>query len=191
MTITLVGVGALGSHVALFLRNEKAGLKVVDFDRVDAHNTQAQFHTKLGMSKNKALALQQGFQGLFGQRIEAVPHRLMLENAKEVLQGSKLVIDCTDNIAARQIISSFVGRLGIPCLHGALSAAGDFAQVVWDEHFQPDEESKEAGATCVDGEHLPFFALAASYLALEAQSFLRTGKKRSFQVSPAGVIRVA
>jgi molybdopterin/thiamine biosynthesis adenylyltransferase len=189
--ITIIGVGALGSHVALFLRNEKAGLKVVDFDRVESKNTQAQFHTKLGQSKNKALALQQGFQGLFGQRIEAVPHRLMLENAKEVLTGSKLVLDCTDNKAARQIISSFIGRMGLPCLHGALSAAGDFGQVIWDEHFKADAEDAGAGATCIDGEHLPFFALVASKLAIEAQLFLRTGKKRSWQVSPSGVIQVA
>jgi molybdopterin/thiamine biosynthesis adenylyltransferase len=189
--ITIVGVGALGSHVALFLRNEKAGLKVIDFDRVETKNTQSQFHSVMSNGKNKAQALQQAFQGLFGVKVAAVPHKLKQDNAREIFGNSKLVIDCTDNIEARKVISASCNVLLIPLLHGALSASGDFARVVWREHFKPDAESGDVQATCVDGEHLPFHGLAASLIAVEAQRFLKTGKKASWQLTPSGIVRLA
>lgn len=189
--ITIVGAGALGSHVALFLRNLQQPLKIVDFDRVEKKNTLAQLHTKMGVGKNKAQALTQALQGMFGVKADSVPHRLVRDNAGAILGGSELVLDCTDNLEARILIREACSGRRLPCLHGALSAAGDFAQVIWDEHFRPDSEGAEGEATCVDGEHLPFFAGAAAILAQEAQQYLKTGKKRSFQLTPGGVIRVA
>ena len=101
------------------------------------------------------------------------------------------MLDCTDNIAARKLIKDYASEYAIPTLHGALSADGTFARVMWSEHFEADAEGEDGEATCIDGEHLPFFAAAASYLSIEAQRFLATGKKQSFQLSPAGVSRLA
>lgn len=189
--ITIIGVGALGSHVALLLRNEKEPMKVVDFDRVEQKNTQAQFHTKMSLGRNKAEALSQALHGMFGVRVGSVPHKLTTDNATAILGGSKLLLDCTDNISTRLLISTACRKFNVPCLHGCLSAAGDFARIVWEEHFMPDAEGEEAQATCIDGEHLPFFAAAAAFMAVEAQQFLKGGRKRSFQLTPAGVIRLA
>lgn len=189
--ITIVGVGALGSHVGLLLRNEKTGLKVVDFDRVEQKNTQAQFHSKMSLGKNKAQAFAQALLGIFGVVVATVPHKLEDSNARQVLGASRLALDCTDNIAARKVITHTCKLCNVPCLHGALSATGDFARIVWDEHFVPDAEGENAQATCVDGEHLPFFGMAGAVMAIEAQHFLKTGKKRSFQLSPAGIVRLA
>lgn len=188
--ITIVGVGALGSHVALFLRNEPEGLKVVDFDKVETKNTQAQFHSTMNLGKNKAVALRQAFQGLFEVKVLACPRKLETANAYTLLSSSALVIDCTDNIAARKLISTSCKNEMIPLLHGCLSAAGDLARIVWEENFVPDAEGDEK-ATCVDGEHLPFFAAAAAFLAVEAQNFLKMGKKRSWQLTPSGILRIA
>jgi molybdopterin/thiamine biosynthesis adenylyltransferase len=163
----------------------------VDFDRVEQKNTQAQFHTKMSLGKNKAQALSQAFLGLFGAQVASVPHKLVRGNAKDVLGASELVLDCTDNIEAREVIILACRLCKVPCLHGALAASGDFARLVWDDHFVPDAEGAEAAATCIDGEHLPFFAAAAAFMAIEAQRFLRTGKKSSYQLTPAGVIRLA
>jgi molybdopterin/thiamine biosynthesis adenylyltransferase len=187
--ITIVGVGALGSHAALFLRNE-VSMRMVDFDRVEAKNTQAQFHTMMSLGKNKADALQKSLLGLFKVESVSSPYRLTELNSENILKGSKLVVDCTDNIQARKVISDACKAKKLPLLHGALAASGDFARVIWEEHFVPDAESGE-GATCEDGEHLPFFAYAAASLAVEVQSFLRTGKKRSWQLTPSGILRLA
>ena len=187
--ITIIGVGALGSHVALLLRNEKPGLFVMDFDHVEQKNILAQFHTKMGLGRNKTVALYQTLQGLFGVKIEISPNKLIPANSL-LLKDTELVIDCTDNMSARATIMEACKRYGTPCVHGALSADGTFARVLWAEDFVPDSEGDVGGATCIDGEHLPFFVLAAAYLALEVQNFLKTGKKRSWQITPTGVTRL-
>lgn len=189
--VIIIGVGALGSHVALLARNWKNPLRIIDFDKIETKNTQSQFHSKMGLGKNKAQALQQALQGLFGVKIDTVPHKLVDDNAENLLKSAALVIDCTDNAAARRVIQKYVRKHGIPCLHGALSADGTFGRVVWDEHFVLDEEGKEGQATCEDGEQLPMFALAAAQITVSAQRFLKDGTRQSFQVMPTGIVRLA
>ena len=187
--IIIVGVGALGSHVLLNARNWDAQFKVLDFDRVEQKNTQAQMHTKMSLRHNKAQAIQKAMQGMFGLKVEAVPHKLTDDNAEKLLAGADLILDCTDNIEARRLIMRISDFWKIPTLHGSLSAAGDFSRVMWTEHFEPDAESGD-GATCEDGEQLPFFALAAAHVAQEAQRFLKDGTKRSLQITPTSVMRL-
>jgi hypothetical protein len=189
--IIIVGAGALGSHVALLLRNEDFGIKVVDFDRVEKKNTMSQFHTKMGLGKNKAKALQQSMAGLFDTQIHAIPYKLTDNNVAPLLTGAELVIDCTDNIEARTLIQNFCKSNNYDCLHGALAASGDFSRVMWTEHFAPDAESQEGEATCEDGEHLPFIMATSSWMAVVAQHFLGTNKKKSYQLTPSGVTRLA
>ena len=186
--LVIVGAGALGSHVLLFCRNIAAQFTVIDFDRVEQKNTLSQFHTKMGMGRNKAVALQQTMQGLFGLKIKAVPHALTTENAQLLLSNADLVLDCVDNLEARQLITATVRELGIPCLHGALSAEGtSFARVMWDEAFAPDAGG-EGEATCENGEELPFIANVAAQLASVTREFLEKGTRRSLHIHPTGMI---
>jgi molybdopterin/thiamine biosynthesis adenylyltransferase len=189
--IVIVGVGALGSHVLLLARNWDAQFKVIDFDRVEQKNTQAQMHTKMSLRHNKAQAIAKAMQGMFGLRIEANPNKLTRANSAQLLgYDADLIIDCTDNIAAREVIQWWHRDTTLPVLHGSLSAAGDFARVMWTEHFTPDAEGAEGEATCEDGEQLPFFTLAAAHIAQEAQRFLKDGSKRSLQITPTSVQRL-
>ena len=193
--IVIVGVGALGSHAALFLRNvhlQKASptevykLVVIDFDRIEQKNTLSQMHAKSNVSKNKAQSFRQVLNFLFGIEIEAIPHRLTQDNARELLGGAALVLDCLDNGASRRIVQSFVRELKVPCVHGALSGDGALGRVVWDDKFAIDDESAAGAATCEDGEHLPFIAMVASQLARSAQEFLKSGRQMSLQVTSRG-----
>lgn len=189
-TVVIVGVGALGSHVALFLRSLAVSLEVIDFDRVEQKNTLAQLHGRAAVGKNKAVALQQLIGGVFGVKLAAVPHALTPENAGTLLAKASLVVDCTDNGAARRAIQAEVRRRDVPCVHGALSADGAFARIVWDEHFVVDDASG-AGATCEDGARLPFFALAAAQLASVVQRFVEAGVRQSFQLTATTLTRLA
>ncbi len=186
--VVLVGAGALGSHLALLIRN-LVDMKVIDHDRVEAKNAMSQLHPLSAAGKNKALALQQTLKFLYGLKIEAIPHKLVANNAAELLQDADLVVDCVDNGETRRLIQVICtkGQLGekIPCLHGALAAGGQFGQVCWIEKFEADDAPPGA-ATCEDGEHLPFIATVSSLLALCVQGFVRKGEKRSFLVFPGG-----
>ena len=188
--LVIVGVGALGSHLVLFARNIPAQFRIVDMDRVERKNVMRQFHTNMAVGKNKADALKQAMHGLFGIKIEAVPHRLTTDNVEQLLGGADLVVDCLDNGASRKIIQTYVRAKGIPCLHGALAPDGGFGRVVWDSSFVIDDETGMGAATCEDGEHLPFITTVSSYMAASVQQFLKDGRKVGFQVHPAGVIAI-
>lgn len=184
-TITIVGVGALGSHVALLLRNE-ANLLVIDYDRIEQKNTSSQFHSKTNVGKLKASALQQTLGFLFGVKIRATTNKLTKDNDQQLLAGADLIIDCLDNGEARRLVQAYARNTETPCLHGALAADGGFGRVVWDEKFEIDDAAA-GGATCEDGQHLPFIAVTSSYIAYTAQQFLLSGKKASLNVFPGGV----
>jgi predicted ThiF/HesA family dinucleotide-utilizing enzyme len=186
--VTIVGVGALGSHVSLFLRNE-ADLKIVDHDRVEQRNVLAQFHGKPSVGKNKVQALQQAMQFMFGLKLAGVPHKLTADNVGELLSGADLIIDCLDNAQARLLVQGFARKNKVPCLHGALAADGTFGRVVWTENFVIDSENVQGAPTCEGGEHLPFIGTVSALLAKAAQEFVTKGKKIGFEVHPGGVTR--
>jgi len=186
--LTIIGAGALGSHLALLLRNIDAKTIVIDFDRVERKNTLSQFHTRMTLGQNKAQALARSLHGLFGRRLNAVPHRLTQDNAEALIGGSALVLDCLDNALSRATVQRTVRDLGAPCIHGGLAADGQFGRAVWDEDFIIDSEPAEAAATCEDGEHLPFIALVAATMAHSAQSFLDAGRRQSFHILPNGAV---
>lgn len=186
--ITIAGAGALGSHLALFIRNE-ADIRIIDDDRVERKNVLAQFHGNSSVGKNKAQAVQASMKFLFGIELEAIPHRITSDNVETLLTGTDLVIDCLDNAVSRQLIQDCVRRNGIPCVHGALAADGAFGQVIWDENFKIDVESNDGQATCEGGEHLPFIGIVSSCLARVVQEFINNDNRMGFQIHPGGVIR--
>lgn len=199
--VVIVGVGALGSHVAMLLRNE-AVLRVVDFDRVESKNTMSQFHGKPSAGKNKTESLKSVMNFLWAIKIDTIPFKLSEDNV-EVLDGADLVIDCVDNGAARRIVQQWCNsrdyvakqwvealREPTPLLHGALAPGGNFGRAIWDKDFIIDDESSEGEPTCEAGEFLPFISVVSSYIALAAQTFLQTGKQVGFQVHPAGATRI-
>ena len=190
--VVIVGLGALGSHAALALRNVTSPLRLVDFDRIEAKNVASQHHLKVSVGKNKAQALAQLLTGFFGrQGIVAIPHRLVRDNAQALLGDARLVLDCTDNQEARNTIQDLTGVLAIPCLHACISPDGSLARIVWSEHFQADPEGEAGGATCEDGANLPFHAIVGAHVAREALTFLVTDTRRSLMLTASSVVRIA
>lgn len=187
--ITIIGVGALGSHVALLLRNVDAKLKLIDFDRVESKNVLSQFHVKASIGKGKVQSLAQTMQGFFGIKVDTVPHKLTKDNVTQLLGKSDLIIDCLDNAASRILVQDFARETKAPCLHGALAPDGAYGRVVWSDKFKIDSEAGAGAATCENGEHLPFIAITSSYLAKAAQAFLADGVQVGYEITPGGSFR--
>src|SRR5271154_1556122 len=188
--ITIVGVGALGSHLVQFIRNEEVDIKIIDFDRVEQKNVMSQFHGKPGVGKLKVEALQQTMDFLFKRNLQVVSHKLVENNIDVLMKDATLVVDCLDNGAARKLVQDYVRAHTLPCLHGALAPGGEFGRSIWDEQFVIDSEVGAGAATCEDGEFLPFIALTAAYMARSVQLFLKDGKKIGFSISPFGVVAI-
>jgi predicted ThiF/HesA family dinucleotide-utilizing enzyme len=188
--LLVVGIGALGSHLVQFIRNEKVDIKVIDFDRVEQKNVMSQFHGKPSVGKNKVEALKQTMDFLFKRQIAVVGNKLVAENIDVLMKGATLVVDCLDNGASRKLVQEYVRKHNLPCLHGALAPGGEFGRSVWDESFVIDSEVGAGAATCEDGEFLPFIALTAAYMARSVQLFLKEKKKIGFAISPVGAVAI-
>jgi len=188
--VVIVGLGALGSHVILSGRNIETDWVGIDFDRIEQKNVLSQFHTRMTLNRNKAQAVQQTMRGLFGlNNFRAIPNRLTKDNVDVLLKNADLVVDCLDNAASRRVIQEYARKNNIPCLHGALAANGAFGRVIWDENFVIDQETGE-GATCEDGEHLPFIMMVSTLISSSIKDFLSAGKRKQFHIFPDGVMKV-
>jgi hypothetical protein len=190
MKVTIVGVGALGSHLVQFLRNEEVTLHVIDFDRVEQRNVASQFHSKTSVGKKKVDALKQSMAFLYGRRVSTIGHMVTKGNVGALLSEADLIIDCLDNGEARRLVQDWVCATGIPCLHGALSPDGSFGRVIWDKNFVIDDEAGIGTATCENGEFLPFIAIVSAYLARAAQIFLQEERMVGYSISPNGAVSV-
>lgn len=188
-TVTIIGVGALGSHLVQFIRNH-AHIEIIDFDRVEAKNVLSQFHPRTSVGKAKVESIKQTMNFLFSKRIDVNPHKLTDLNVDKLIGGADIVADCLDNGASRRVVQEYVRRHNIPCVHGGVAPNGSFGRVIWDEGFVIDDETGMGAATCEAGEHLPFLGLVGCYLARSVQEFLTTGKKMGFSISPTTVVAV-
>jgi molybdopterin-synthase adenylyltransferase len=183
MRIVFCGVGALGSTAAVLCRSLEAELRLVDFDRVESKNLAAQCYVKQSLGKNKAEALKMQLWNFWNVKAEAMPVRVVADNVAQVCAGAGLIVDCFDNRAGREVLSTHARAANLPLLHAALSGDGTFGLVRWDEHFTADAEDQAGQATCEGGEHLPFIGLLAAALARTIQDFATKRIRREAIVS--------
>ena len=125
--VLVVGLGATGGAVADLLARAGVGLTLVDRDYVEITNLQRQTLFALAdLDQPKAEAAR--------ARLAAIDPELPLEvriadlhagNALALARGHALIVDGTDNFAARFVINDAALSLGIPWVYcGAIGASG-------------------------------------------------------------------
>lgn len=129
--VTVVGAGGLGSPVLLYLAAAGVGrITVVDPDQVDLSNLQRQvIHDTHALGRDKVHSAARRMQGL-NPGVSVSPHgsRLTAHNAVELLEGSQVVLCCTDDLSTRYLVDDTCAELGIPHVYGAiLGFAGQVA----------------------------------------------------------------
>jgi len=122
-SVLIVGLGGLGSPVALYLAAAGVGhLGLVDDDRVDEHNLQRQ--VLYGTSSVGQLKVAAAFARLRDLNphinIEPYEERLTSKNALALVRGYSLVVDGTDQFATRYLINDACVIAGRPCVHGSV-----------------------------------------------------------------------
>lgn len=121
--VLLVGVGGLGSPIALYLTGAGVGtLGVMDDDVVSLNNLQRQvLYSESEIGESKALCAARRLRALNSDIvIKPYPMRLTPENAREIMQEYDLVVDGCDNFATRFLINDTCAQLGIPYVYGAI-----------------------------------------------------------------------
>ncbi len=121
--VLLVGVGGLGSPIALYLTSAGIGrLGLIDDDVVSFSNLQRQVlygESEIGQLKVKCACRR--LQALNSQiQIDTYSCRLSKENAESILSRYDVIVDGTDNFQTRYLLSDVSARLGIPYVYGAI-----------------------------------------------------------------------
>lgn len=122
--VAVVGVGGLGCPVALYLAAAGVGhLTLIDDDLVALDNLHRQvlFRTA-DVGAPKVMAAREALLART-PRLVVTPHatRLAPENTLSLLAGHDVLIDATDNYAARSEVNRASCALGVPAVFGAVS----------------------------------------------------------------------
>ena len=121
--VAIIGAGGLGGPAGLYLAAAGVGrVTLIDDDVVEASNLQRQVQFNAGdIGTGKAQSMARALQDL-NPDCTAAPAaaRLTPENAEEMLAGHDVILDGTDNFAARFAINAASHALSIPLVSGAL-----------------------------------------------------------------------
>ena len=121
--VLIVGVGGLGSPIALYLSGAGVGtLGLIDDDVVSESNLHRQVlydETQVGEAKAQC-ARQRLLRLNSGIEVVAYSQRLTADNARQLIEPYDIVVDGTDNAAVRYVISDTCKALGKTYVYGAI-----------------------------------------------------------------------
>lgn len=129
--VLIVGLGGLGCPVALYLAAAGVGeLSLCDPDVIEKSNLQRQVlyrdsdagQLKVIAAERELLALNPGIQ------VNKYPDRFSVEWLENIDEEYSAIVDCTDNLSARQAINTVAVKRKIPLI--SASALGWEGQVV-------------------------------------------------------------
>lgn len=120
--VLIVGLGGLGSPVAMYLAAAGVGsLVLLDDDEVELSNLQRQIiHQQSSIGQAKVCSAAERIRGINPDiNIEQIASRLSELQLADKVEQVDLVIDCTDNFASRYLINRLCVNYCKPLVSGA------------------------------------------------------------------------
>ena len=121
--VLCVGAGGLGSPASLYLAAAGVGtIGLVEFDTVDVTNLQRQIlYTTADIGRSKLAAASARLRGMNPHlNVEAHHVRLNASNARELISGYDVILDGTDNFAARYLVNDACVMARRPNIYGSI-----------------------------------------------------------------------
>lgn len=121
--VLIAGAGALGSPIALYLGAAGVGtIGIADFDEVSITNLQSQIaHGTRDIKRPKAASVRDSIRQINPLvRVETYQIRLDAESIESVIEDYDVIVDATDNYAARYVINDACVLSGKPLVFGAV-----------------------------------------------------------------------
>lgn len=147
--VLIVGVGGLGSPIALYLTGAGVGtIGLADDDLVSVSNLQRQvLYSEAEIGLPKVIQASIRLKALNSDvKINTHSTRVTKSNAEEIISEYDIVVDGCDNFATRYLINDTCVRLGKVYVYGAIRAFDGQVSVFNYQggpdyrHFFPDEE---------------------------------------------------
>ncbi|MDP5325477.1 MAG: HesA/MoeB/ThiF family protein [Litorivicinaceae bacterium] len=120
--VVILGLGGLGSPVALYLAGAGIGhLTLVDGDQVDITNLHRQIaHDHAAVGRHKVASALERLRAINPWiKIETFAEYVNETNIAALIAGADLVLDCTDRFQTRFLINRFAWAAGIPVVQAA------------------------------------------------------------------------
>jgi len=108
--IAVVGLGGLGCSASVYLTASGIGeLNLIDNDFIDLTNLQRQIlFSEVDLNKKKVEIAEKKLLSLNDSvKVSSKNIRLDNSNIDEILEGSELILDCTDNFETRKAINAY------------------------------------------------------------------------------------
>lgn len=121
--VLIVGVGGLGSPIALYLAGAGVGcIGLVDDDVVSISNLQRQvLYSEKELGKSKAVCAAERLSALNSEiKVQPYSTRLTEDNARDIIGKYDMVVDGCDNFATRYLINDICIEQGKPYIYGAI-----------------------------------------------------------------------
>lgn len=183
-SVLLIGCGALGSVAAMYLAGAGIGeLTIADFDSVEISNLHRQlFYAEAEVGHAKALLLKNRINALNSEvRVRALQEKIEARTLPELMLGSDVVIEATDNAASKYVVADTCKRLGVPCIIGGVDGwQGQLfvqmpASAAYSTIFPPAPLQNEASANKRVGVVGPVPGVIGSLQAAEAIKIILQG----------------
>lgn len=180
--VLIIGMGGLGSPAALYLAAAGVGTLVLsDFDSLEVSNLQRQIaYQNSDIGAQKVTLMKQRLEALNPEiRVRSINTKMGESQLAMELMLADLVLDCTDNMASRQMINRACVQAKTPLIVGA--AIRLEGQLMFFDHRQADAacyhclfpNSQEQVLNCSNSGVLgPVVGTIGTLQALEAIKYL-------------------
>lgn len=121
--VLVVGAGGLGCPVLQYLTATGVGkIGVMDNDTVDISNLQRQvFYGMNDLGKHKAIVATARMKRMNSNvDFDLLNIRISYKNAMEIVDNYDVLVDCTDNLKARYVLSDAAILSGKPLVHASV-----------------------------------------------------------------------
>jgi len=174
--VLLVGVGGLGSPVALYLAGAGVGrIGLIDPDIVSESNLQRQILykenetglPKVECAKKRLIELNSTI------RVDSYACRFEKDNAKEIASQYDLIIDGCDNFATRYLIDDISVELNIPYIYGSIGEFhGQLSVFNYNggcryRDLYPEEDAEQCDSQGINGVLAPVPGIIGTLQAIE------------------------
>lgn len=176
--VLVIGLGGLGSPVALYLACAGVGtLVLVDDDVVDQSNLQRQIiHSEADIGISKVVSAKQSIAALNGDvLVVAINDRLEASALVEEVSKADIVLDCCDNLATRLAVNEACFETKTPLVSGAaIRMEGQVTVVDPRQHNTPcyhcltQLTGDQQGSCATNGVMAPLVGIIGAIQAMEA-----------------------
>lgn len=172
--IAVIGIGAIGSWLSLYLARPEWELLLWDDDRVGQENlaTSAFLGHHIGAFKAIVASELAAGKGCYARFITDT----LDERSHPTYYAPELIVDCLDNAPSRRLLHG----LNVPAVHIGVSDASSGA-IIWDEDYQVPEDGYERGENpiCTRNLSRAVLRMVAVAAASVIEDFMDSGVRRT------------